>query len=95
MLPEDRTGIVGWGVYIPRWRIPLVEIVREWGFNPEQPEELGVIEKSVAGIDEDAVTMGWEAARNALKRAGVKPSEIGAVWFGTESKPYAVKPSAT
>ncbi|MEM4880404.1 MAG: hydroxymethylglutaryl-CoA synthase, partial [Desulfurococcaceae archaeon] len=95
MLPEDRTGIVGWGVYIPRWRIPLVEIAREWGFNPEQPEELDVIEKSVAGIDEDAVTMGWEAARNALKRAGVKPSEIGAVWFGTESKPYAVKPSAT
>lgn len=95
MLPEERVGIVGWGVYIPRWRLSLKEIVEVWGFNPEQPEELGVSEKSVAGVDEDAVTMGIEAARNALLRAGVNPKEIGAVWFGTESKPYAVKPSAT
>lgn len=95
MSPEDRVGIVGWGSYIPRWRLSLKEIAEIWGFSPEQPEELGVVEKSVAGVDEDAITMGWEAARNALKRAGVNPREIGAVWFGTESKPYAVKPSAT
>jgi len=95
MLPEERTGIAGWGVYIPRWRLNLQEISEIWGFSPEQPRELGVVEKSVAGIDEDAVTMGWEAAKNALKRAGINPKEIGAVWFGTESKPYAVKPSAT
>ncbi len=93
--PEEKTGIVGWGAYIPRWRLKLSEIAELWGFNPEQPAELGVYEKSVAGVDEDAVTMGWEAARNALKRAGISPKEIGAVWFGTESKPYAVKPSAT
>ncbi|MGC9012042.1 hydroxymethylglutaryl-CoA synthase [Thermogladius sp.] len=95
MKPEDLTGIVGWGSYIPRYRLPLSEITRVWGFNPEQPRELDVAEKSVAGYDEDAITMGWEAALNALKRAGVNPKEIGAVWFGTESKPYAVKPSAT
>lgn len=95
MTPEEQTGIVGWGSYIPRWRLSLKEVASIWGFNPDQPEELGVIEKSVAGIDEDPVTMGWEAARNALKRAGINPREIGAVWFGTESKPYAVKPSAT
>jgi len=95
MYPEEKTGIVGWGSYIPRWRLPLAEIARIWGFNSKEPEELNVLEKSVAGIDEDSVTMGWEAARNALKRAGINPREIGAVWFGTESKPYAVKPSAT
>jgi len=95
LLPEEKTGIIGWGSYIPRWRLSLKEIAEVWGFNPEQPEELNVVEKSVAGRDEDAVTMGWEAARNALQRAGINPKEIGAVWFGTESKPYAVKPSAT
>ncbi|MEM4562170.1 MAG: hydroxymethylglutaryl-CoA synthase, partial [Desulfurococcaceae archaeon] len=79
MLPEEKTGIVGWGVYVPRWRLKLSEIARVWGFNPKEPEELNVTEKSVAGIDEDAVTMGWEAARNALKRAGVNPKDIGAV----------------
>lgn len=95
MLPEEKVGIVGWGAYIPKWRLNLKEIAEVWGFTPDQPEGLGVVEKSVAGIDEDVVTMGWEAARNALARAGVDPRSIGAVWFGTESKPYAVKPSAT
>lgn len=95
MSPDSRVGVVGWGVYIPRWRLRLDEINRIWGFNPEQPGELGVYEKSVAGVDEDSITMAWEAARNALRRAGVNPRDIGAVWFGTESKPYAVKPSAT
>ncbi|MEM2024799.1 MAG: hydroxymethylglutaryl-CoA synthase [Desulfurococcaceae archaeon] len=95
MKPDELVGIVGWGAYIPRWRLSLKEIAEVWGFSPDQAEELGVQEKSVGGFDEDAVTMGWEAARNALKRAGVNPKDIGAVWFGTESKPYAVKPSAT
>jgi len=92
---ESRVGIVGWGGYIPRWRVKVGEIAKLWGFSPETARDLGVEEKAVAGVDEDAVTMGWEAARNALARAGVDPAEIGAVWFGTESKPYAVKPSAT
>jgi hydroxymethylglutaryl-CoA synthase len=39
--------------------------------------------------------MAIEAARNALARAGVTPSEIGAVWVGSESHPYAVKPSSS
>ena len=46
-------------------------------------------------LDEDALTIGIEAARNALKRAKINPRLIRAIWFGSESKPYAVKPSAT
>jgi hydroxymethylglutaryl-CoA synthase len=54
------------------------------------------MEKSVAGLDEDAVTMSIEAARSALARAGaVDPAAIRAVWVGSESHPYAVKPTAT
>jgi hydroxymethylglutaryl-CoA synthase len=57
--------------------------------------ELPVKEKAVAGLDEDTVTMAVEAARYAIRRAGVDPSAISAVHVGTESKPYAVKPSGT
>ena len=39
--------------------------------------------------------MAIEAARTALGRGGISPRQVGALWVGTESKPYAVKPSAT
>ncbi|ADL19440.1 putative hydroxymethylglutaryl-CoA synthase [Acidilobus saccharovorans 345-15] len=90
-----RAGIHGWGAYIPAYRLPMSEIARIWGWHPEQYKGLAVEEKAVAGPDEDSTTMGYEAARNAIARAQIKPSEIQSVFFGTESKPYAVKPSAT
>ena len=49
----------------------------------------------MAGIDEDVITMSIEAARNALSRAGIPPERLRAVWVGSESHPYAVKPSGT
>jgi hydroxymethylglutaryl-CoA synthase len=56
---------------------------------------LPIKEKAVAGLDEDVATMSIEAARNAVKRAGIEPTRIRAVWVGSESHPYAVKPTST
>jgi hydroxymethylglutaryl-CoA synthase len=52
-------------------------------------------EKTVPGMDEDTITIAVAAAKNALKRAGIDPKKIGAVYIGSESHPYAVKPSGT
>jgi hydroxymethylglutaryl-CoA synthase len=52
-------------------------------------------EKTVPGQDEDTITIAIAAAKNAVKRAGINPQEIGAVYIGSESHPYAVKPSGT
>jgi hydroxymethylglutaryl-CoA synthase len=92
MRPRRPVGIVGYGAYVPRYRLPASEIDRVWhGGEAGEP----VTEKAVPGPDEDTVTMSIEAARNALQRAGIDPAAIGAVWVGSESHPYAVKPTST
>lgn len=92
MRPNNSVGIIGYGAYVPRYRLPGQEIAKVWtnglGGSP-------VLEKAVAGIDEDVITMSIEAARNAIKRAQIDPQEIRAVWVGSESHPYAVKPTST
>jgi hydroxymethylglutaryl-CoA synthase len=89
-------SIVGYGFYIPRLRIKIEEIARVWGEDAEQiKDSLGVEEKSVPDIDEDTATMAVEAARNAINFAGIDPKKIGAVFVGSESHPYAVKPTAS
>ncbi len=88
-------GIVSYGVYIPKYRIRAEEIARVWGEREDMAKNLNVFEKSVPDIDEDAVTIGVEASRNAVKRASIDPARIGAIYAGSESHPYAVKPTGT
>src|SRR5512134_3642400 len=89
-------GIVGYGAYIPRNRIRAEEIARQWGKEPESIRKgLLLQEKSVPGLDEDTITISVAAARDALARAGIDPKKVGAVYIGSESHPYAVKPSGT
>lgn len=92
MRPNLPVGIVGYGAYVPRYRITAAEISRMWtGGKGGVP----IQEKAVNGLDEDVVTMSIEASRNALKRAQIDPRDIRAVWVGSESHPYAVKPTST
>lgn len=89
-------GIVGHGAFMPRNRIKVEEIAKVWGADaPSYKKGLMLEEKSVPSPDEDTITLSVEAARNALKRAMIDPQDIGAVYIGSESHPYAVKPSGT
>lgn len=90
MKTANAVGIAGYGAYIPMGRLRGSEICRVWGgFEPP------IEEKAVSAMDEDAVTIAVECARYAVKRANIDPCEIGAIYVGTESKPYAVKPCGT
>ncbi|AAT42969.1 hydroxymethylglutaryl-CoA synthase [Picrophilus oshimae] len=90
------SGIVTYGSYIPRYRIRPEEIARVWGEDPEKMKNgIFILSKSVPGPDEDVATISVEAARNALKRSNIDPNDIGAIYIGSESHPYAVKPTAT
>ena len=90
--PAKPVGIVGYGAYVPRYRLPAKEVSRIWtGGKGGVP----IKEKAVPGLDEDVATMSIEAARNAMSRAQIDPQGLRAVWVGSESHPYAVKPTST
>jgi len=89
-------GIVGYGAYIPRYRIKVESIASTWGADAENYKRgLQLREKSVPALDQDTITLSVEAAKYALKRAGIDGSKIGAAYVGSESHPYAVKPTGT
>ena len=92
-----KAGIVSYGGYVPRYRITPKDIGAVWGVDGEaMGRGLNIRAKSVPGPDEDVITMSVEAARNALKKAPhIDPKDVGAIYVGSESHPYAVKPSAT
>jgi hydroxymethylglutaryl-CoA synthase len=96
MRANHKVGILSWGGYIPKYRLTVESISKVWGKDAERYKSgLLINEKAVAGPDEDSTTISIEAAFNALNRAKITPTEIGAIFVGSESKPYAVKPTGT
>lgn len=89
-------GIAGYGVYVPYMRIKTADIAAVWGKDGERSAKgLGVYEKAVGSIDEDSATFAVEAARRAFQHCKLDPQRVEAVYVGSESKPYAVKPTAS
>jgi len=75
-------GIVGYGVYLPKFRI-----------KNEEESGLGVKERTVPFADEDTTTFAVEAGKRTLIHAGVDSKYVKKCFLGSESTPYAVKPS--
>lgn len=89
-------GIVSYGTYIPKYRIKIADIARAWKKEPtEVAGSLGVNEKAVPAVDEDAVTMALAAAEVALGRSKLTPEDLEILFVGSESHPYAVNPTST
>ncbi len=81
-------GLVGYGAYIPYFRLKRSEIAATLG----EPGGKGA--RAVASYDEDSTSMGVEAARIALRPlpGEVRPQRI---YFATASPPYLDKTNAT
>lgn len=89
-------SILSYGTYIPKYRITIEDISRAWKKNAEDIiSGLGIVEKAVPGVDEDAVTIAVESSKNALLGTTVQSSSIEALFIGSESHPYAVNPTST
>lgn len=96
-------GIVSYGAKLPQFKIYGHEIARAQGKSDQKIyTALGVTSKTVPNKDEDSITLATAAGYQALERLQVFHSEIedvksgvGVVYVGSESHPYAVKPSGT
>ncbi|MGH9024838.1 MAG: OB-fold domain-containing protein [Acidimicrobiia bacterium] len=82
------TGILSYGAYIPYFRLPRGAIAAALGTPPFGGE------RAVASYDEDATSMGVEAARIAMRGLPDGPApEL--VLFATADPPYLDKTNAT
>lgn len=89
-------GIVSYGVYIPKYRIRISDIAKAQKKDADEViAGLQIEEKAIASTDEDAATLAFEAGLRALTNGVMDPLEIGAILVGSESHPYAVKPTST
>ncbi len=89
-------GIVSYGTYVPIYRVTLGDIARAWKKEGDEVvASLGISEKSVPGVDEDAVTIALESAHDALVSGAIDPQKIETLFVGSESHPYAVNPTST
>jgi hydroxymethylglutaryl-CoA synthase len=73
------------GAYTPRLRIAAEEFEEAWGTF----DAAGVEEKAVPEADEDALTMGIEAARRALDAADYDGGDVSHLAFATTTPPMA------
>jgi hydroxymethylglutaryl-CoA synthase len=86
-------GIASYGHYVPMLRMDIGALGEQWGLGEglERVYRLnGRTTVAVNGLDEDTVTLAIEAGERAMARSSARPASV---LIGSESHPYAVKPS--
>jgi hydroxymethylglutaryl-CoA synthase len=90
-----KSAILGFGLSIPSRKIKAEEIAAAWKQDADAMiSSLGVTEKTVPDAGEDTFTLAFEAGKQAIEIADIKPAQVSAVFVGSESHPYAVKPTS-
>jgi hydroxymethylglutaryl-CoA synthase len=89
-----KTGILSYGHYVPPLRMDIRVLAEQWGLGETLERVYRLNGRSMVAVnalDEDTVTLSIEAAERAMARAG--SSRPASILIGSESHPYAVKPS--
>lgn len=93
----NKVGILSIGGFIPKLRVQIEDIARANNKNFDDVKSLGVSEKTVSSSDEDATTHAVAASLNTIHSAPspLLVEKIGAIFVGSESHSYDVKPTGT
>ena len=86
------TGILSFGAYIPKRRLQRSTIYAANAWFAGSLKGLARGERAIADWDEDAITMGVEAARDAL--TGIDRDTIGGVTLASTTFPFADRQNA-
>ena len=79
-------GITAYGAYVPLWRLSRDMMAKVWSTASAGGE------RSVAGSDEDSVTMSVEAGIDCLR--GLEREKVDGLFLASTSFPYKEKQSA-
>jgi hydroxymethylglutaryl-CoA synthase len=92
-----QSGIVGYGVAIPYRRMDVQQVLNVW-----KNSDYGILkyrlrsaERAVLLFNEDTNTLATESSRNALRHSGLAGRDMGALYLGTGTNPWASNPSST
>ncbi|MCU0484880.1 MAG: hydroxymethylglutaryl-CoA synthase [Anaerolineales bacterium] len=91
-----KTGIISYGVAIPKYRIEAMEIWKVWkNLASSFFDVLSIGERGVLGPEEDTLTLAVSAAKQAIERSGLETDRLDALLLGSGTSPYATKAAAT
>jgi 3-oxoacyl-[acyl-carrier-protein] synthase-3 len=88
-LSQKQIGILGTGVYVPEAVLTnedlekIVETSAQWIV-----DRSGIQERRIVAPEEDSVSMGLIAARQALAAAGLEPEQLSYIILGTNTPAY-------
>jgi 3-oxoacyl-[acyl-carrier-protein] synthase-3 len=88
-LSQKQIGILGTGVYVPEAVLTnedlekIVETSAQWIV-----DRTGIQERRIVAPEEDSVSMGLIAARQALAAAGLEPEQLSYIILGTNTPAY-------
>ena len=94
-MSKHKIGILGTGSYLPEAVLSnqqlekMVATTHEWIV-----ERSGIHERRICAPDEDAVTMGVIASRQALAASGIEPEQLSYIVMGTNTSAYFFPASA-
>ena len=97
-ITDPNLGIVAYGAVLPAHQVSTAIIAQSQGKGMQIAKSLGVRAKTMPSSDEDTITLATMAGHMALERflmAGGDKQNIDGLFIGSESHPYAVKPSGT
>lgn len=88
-------GIDAIALSVPRRFVDMIELAEARGVAPSKYlSGLGTRRMAIAAPDEDAVTLGVNAARRLFRQSGASPSDVGLCIVGTETAVDHSKPVA-